>query len=88
MSTWRDRARGFIADLQIPETATLQECRKAFRARGGEFHAGTYWGRRMWGQETRRELIRRRLVEPPKVETSPLFAADIVFPWKGESDGA
>lgn len=60
MSVWRDRATALIADLtrDLPADATLAERRKALWGKGYPAHAGTVWGRKMWGQEVRRYLER------------------------------
>ena len=83
--TWIVKARDAVreATLDLPETATLQERRKRLRERGSLFHGGTYWGRKKWGQAVREYLARHGAPQPP--QAAPVFAPDIVFPWKGES---
>jgi hypothetical protein len=86
MTTWRERAHGYIATLEIPADADLKACRKIFREKGGYFHGGTYWGRKAWGKATREWLIHRGLVLPPK-QPLPLLPADIIFPYREAPDG-
>ena len=88
MRDWLGRARIFIGDLDrsLPEDATLKERRKLLREKGWHFHGGTFWGRRQYGKACREYLERHG--QPRReaaVEFSPLFASDIVFPYRGES---
>jgi len=80
-STWADRARSFIATLDVPEGATLAETRRIFRENGWRFHGSTYWGRKAWGKACREFQSRRGLLPAPP---TPLFtfAPDIIFPFR------
>lgn len=83
MTTWRERAHGFIATLDLPADGDAKALRKIFREQGYRFHGGTYWGRKAWGKAVRETLIGRGLVLPPK-QPLPLLPADIIFPFRDE----
>jgi len=84
MSAWIDRARVAVraATANIPEAATLPQRRKVLRAAGYNFHGGTYWGRKKWGQACR-EYLERHGQAPRTVEAAPNFGPDIIFPYRG-----
>jgi hypothetical protein len=71
-------------DAQLPADATLKQRKAALKEVAYNYHGGTYWGRKMWGQECRKYLERHG--QPPRaprpVEASPRFADDIVFPYR------
>lgn len=91
MSTWIDRARAAVrvATADLAKDATLKDRRAALRPAAARFHGGTSWGKKKWAQAAREYLEahgqpRRKGLPDPL--GAPLFAPDIVFPWKGESD--
>jgi hypothetical protein len=85
MTTWLERCKSFILQLDLPSDADLKTCRRAFRENGWRIHGNTYWGRKKWGEATRGELVRRRLIAPPKSKM-PDFGPDIIFPFRAEQE--
>lgn len=94
---WAKDARAFIAEAtgELPPEATVKERRAALRTVGWKFHMGTSWGKRVWSRECRKYLELHGLPPRELVDTSPqskaftkLHSGDIIFPFRGGSDGA
>lgn len=90
--TWRENAFRRIKALHDAHPdATAEELRKLLRKASGDFHGGTSWGKKVWPSACTQYLVRHfgaAGVPQRRVEDSPLFGPDIVFPWKGESGSA
>lgn len=84
--SWRTDACAYIAklDAEIPAGVPLKQRAAYMRARAWQYHGGTSWGKKIWGEELRKYLERhgqkRRVTLP--IESSPLFADDIIFPFR------
>ena len=86
-SDWQAQARKTIEaiDATFPEGTTLETRRAHLRAQAHTFHMGTSWGKKVWAKHSRAYLEKHG--QPPrKVADQPTLPADIIFPWKGESD--
>lgn len=83
-SDWQAAAKREIARLMadVPADADWQERRKILRAGASGFHGGTSWGRRVWSKHCKAYLALQGKPQPP--QAAPLFAADIIFPFRGE----
>lgn len=87
MSDYRSRARLLIAELtrDLPEAATIAERRKALWGRGWRMHQGTWYGRKIWGQEVRKYLGRNG--DTSSAAPSPLWPDHVCFPFRKQDDG-
>lgn len=81
-STWLTRARALIAErIDLPETATLDEHRRALRALAPEFHGFTSWGRKVWAIAAR-EHLQRHGAPPVTIKQQAKFPPHIIFPFR------
>lgn len=89
MSVWRKRCQRVIAELvkDLPETATLEERRKALWGNGFAAHQGTRWGRKMWGSEVRKYLARYGDATAAQTRRYYSFPDHVHFPFREGGDG-
>lgn len=84
-SDWQAQAQKHIAKFMadVPDTATWQERQKILRANAGQFHGGTSWGKKVWSKHCKAYLA---MHGKPMAGKTPLFAADITFPFRNSSE--
>jgi hypothetical protein len=88
--SWRTNCQSYLAELdeQMPEGITLAERKKRLRQAAWQFHGGTSWGKKIWGQESRAYLARHGQTLP-RAPSPRLLAAmesgDITFPFRREN---
>lgn len=85
-SDWQKEAARRIAALHagFPENMPWQDRQKALRTAAHSFHGGTSWGQRVWAKHCRAYLELHG--KPGKAKPTPLFAADITFPFREPKD--
>jgi hypothetical protein len=82
-SDWQAAAKAAIQKVHesLPEDADLKQRRAALLKAALQFHGGTSWGKKTWSKHTRIYLQKHGLpLRTP--ENSPLFADDIIFPFR------
>ena len=84
--SWADQARAIIAEVHagLPADANLKEREAALKQKAYWFHGGTSWGKKIWGRECRAYYEKHG--QKPRVShcaiNAPLFASDIIFPFR------
>lgn len=88
---WQAQAKLHIAKFMadVAQDATWKDRQKILRARAWEFTGGTSWGAKVWSKHCKAYLAMHGKPTTVKqdAKAAPLFAADITFPFKGESNG-
>ena len=85
-SDWQAEAQKHLAKMDAlftPET-TWQERQSTLRQCAWKFHGGTSWGQKVWAKHCRNYLALHGKPQPAK--SAPLFADDIVFPFRASVD--
>jgi hypothetical protein len=90
---WQASAKAHIAKFMdgIPHETTWQERQKILRDRAWEFTGGTSWGKKVWAKHCAVYLAiygkPPRKGRTPEAKAQPMFADDIIFPFRGGSNG-
>ena len=84
-SDWQASAQKEITRLMadVPAEADWKERQRILRAGAQCFHGGTSWGKKVWAKHCKTYLAMHGKPQPAK--EVPLFAADITFPFRGET---
>ncbi|WP_311271300.1 hypothetical protein [Sphingobium sp. WCS2017Hpa-17] len=84
-SDWQAAAKARIAHLMadVPTGADWKARRQILRDNAAGFHGGTSWGKRVWAKHCKVYLAMYGKPQPAK--ETPLFAADIIFPFKKDT---